>query len=145
MEWYMILILVLAVPFVLLPAAFIWSLNIGGMASAARKSKERKAAARRTEQILRKGNYEQAMNVVDRVEDVVTGIREVETAVSEGGAEAVAPGELQRALETLTDTYAIMAKISAVESAVEEATQGRFVAGTEPERQSEAQPGVART
>jgi len=145
MEWYIILVLVLAVPFVLLPATFIWYLNIGGMASAVRTSRERQAAARRTERMLRDGRYEEAMNVVDRVEDVVTGIRAAETAVRERGGEAVEPGDLQTLIETLTDTYAIMAKISAVESAMEEMTQGGFVAGTDRERQSEAQPGAART
>jgi len=46
MEWQIILALVLATPIILLPVAFIWYLNIGGIVAAAREARERKAATK---------------------------------------------------------------------------------------------------
>jgi hypothetical protein len=42
MEWQIILVIVLAVPLILLPVAFVWYLNIAGIASAykGRETKE---------------------------------------------------------------------------------------------------------
>ena len=42
MEWQMVAALAIAVPVILLPAAFIWYLNLGGLAQAL---KERRARA----------------------------------------------------------------------------------------------------
>jgi hypothetical protein len=47
MEWQIIVALVIAVPVILFPAAFIWYLNIGGVVHAVREAKavkEKKAA-----------------------------------------------------------------------------------------------------
>lgn len=46
MEWQIILALVLAAPIILIPVAFIWYLNIGGIVAAAREARERKAATK---------------------------------------------------------------------------------------------------
>jgi hypothetical protein len=46
MEWQMIVALVIAVPIILFPAAFVWYLNIGGIFQAvreARVAREKKA------------------------------------------------------------------------------------------------------
>ena len=47
MEWQVILVLVLAVPVILFPVAFVWYLNIGGIYAAIREKRKatRKAVA----------------------------------------------------------------------------------------------------
>ena len=52
MEGYMFLALILAIPIILFPAAFVWYLNIGGIYAAikaAREKKRRKATGVVTE------------------------------------------------------------------------------------------------
>jgi len=47
MEWQIVVILAVAVPIILFPAAFVWYLNIGGIVHAMREAKttrEKKAA-----------------------------------------------------------------------------------------------------
>ena len=44
MEWQIILALVLAVPIILFPVAYVWYLNIGGIYAAIRESRQKKAA-----------------------------------------------------------------------------------------------------
>jgi hypothetical protein len=48
MEWQLILALVIAVPVILFPAAFIWYLNIGGIISAIKVARARQIAETRT-------------------------------------------------------------------------------------------------
>ncbi len=51
MQWELIVALVVAVPVILFPAAFVWYLNIGGVVQAVREAKaarEKKAAAVKT-------------------------------------------------------------------------------------------------
>ena len=51
MEWQLIVALVVAIPIVLFPAAFVWYLNIGGIIEAVREAKaarEKKAAVKTT-------------------------------------------------------------------------------------------------
>ena len=48
MQWELIVALVVAIPIILFPAAFVWYLNIGGVVHAvreARAAREKKAAA----------------------------------------------------------------------------------------------------
>ena len=48
MQWEMIVALVVAIPVILFPAAFVWYLNVGGIVTALREAKaakEKKAAA----------------------------------------------------------------------------------------------------
>jgi hypothetical protein len=48
MQWEMIVALVVAIPVILFPAAFVWYLNIGGIVNTVREAKaarEKKAAA----------------------------------------------------------------------------------------------------
>jgi hypothetical protein len=47
MQWEFIVALVIAIPLILFPAAFIWYMNVGGIFSAVRKARERRAAVRR--------------------------------------------------------------------------------------------------
>ena len=49
MQWEFVVALVLAVPIVLFPVAFIWYLNIGGVYAAIRKVRERRATDRQVE------------------------------------------------------------------------------------------------
>lgn len=44
MEWEFIVALVIAIPVILFPAAFVWYLNIGGVVQAAREAKRAKIA-----------------------------------------------------------------------------------------------------
>jgi len=44
MEWQYILALVIAIPVILFPAAFIWYLNVGGIVSAVKKARERRVS-----------------------------------------------------------------------------------------------------
>ena len=46
MEWQVIVALVLAVPIMLLPVAFVWYLTLGGMYAAAREARTQKTLAR---------------------------------------------------------------------------------------------------
>ena len=45
MEWQVILALVLIIPVILIPVAFIWYLNIGGLYALRKEAKERRAAS----------------------------------------------------------------------------------------------------
>ena len=40
MQWELIVALVIAIPVILFPAAFVWYLNIGGLVQAAKDAKE---------------------------------------------------------------------------------------------------------
>ena len=43
MEWQVILALALAIPVILFPAAFVWYLNIGGIFTAIKEAREKRA------------------------------------------------------------------------------------------------------
>ena len=45
MEWQVILALVLIIPVILIPVAFIWYLNIGGIHAVLKEAKEKRAAS----------------------------------------------------------------------------------------------------
>jgi len=44
MQWELVLILVIAIPVILFPAAFVWYLNIDGIYAAIKKARERRVA-----------------------------------------------------------------------------------------------------
>jgi hypothetical protein len=44
MEWQMIIALIVAIPVILFPAAFVWYLNIGGIFTAVKEARARKVA-----------------------------------------------------------------------------------------------------
>ena len=44
MEWELVIALVIAIPIILFPAAYVWYLNIGGIYTAIKEAKARKAA-----------------------------------------------------------------------------------------------------
>ena len=48
METTMIVALVLAIPVILFPAAYVWYLNVGGIVQAVREAKAKKVAAKTT-------------------------------------------------------------------------------------------------
>jgi len=48
MEWQTIVALVVMVPVILFPAAFIWYINIGGIVTAVREARARKVAQKQT-------------------------------------------------------------------------------------------------
>jgi hypothetical protein len=45
MEWTFLVALVVAIPVILFPAAFVWYLNIGGIGAAIREARARRARA----------------------------------------------------------------------------------------------------
>ena len=47
MEWQLIIALVIAIPVILFPAAFVWYLNFGGIYAAIKEAREKKAARER--------------------------------------------------------------------------------------------------
>jgi hypothetical protein len=47
MEWQVIVALIVAIPVILFPAAFVWYLNIGGIYAAVKEARARKAARAR--------------------------------------------------------------------------------------------------
>jgi len=44
MQWELIVTLVIAIPVILFPAAFVWYMNIGGIYAAIKEAKARRAA-----------------------------------------------------------------------------------------------------
>jgi len=44
MQWEFVVALVIAIPIILFPAAFVWYLNIGGIYAAIKQARERRAA-----------------------------------------------------------------------------------------------------
>ena len=44
MQWLLILVLVIAIPIILFPAAYVWFLNIGGIYAAIREAQAKRAA-----------------------------------------------------------------------------------------------------
>ncbi len=44
MQWEFVVALVIAIPIILFPAAFIWYLNIGGIYATVKEARERRAA-----------------------------------------------------------------------------------------------------
>ncbi len=59
MEWSYILLLAIAIPVVLFPAAFIWYLNIGGIYAAIKEARARKHAREKETDKAVKAGYEQ--------------------------------------------------------------------------------------
>ncbi len=51
MEWQFIVALVLAVPIILLPVAFVWYLNIGGIYAAFKEARRKVAATKGTAKV----------------------------------------------------------------------------------------------
>ncbi len=45
MQWEIVVALIVAIPVILFPAAFVWYLNIGGIVHTVREAKAKKAAA----------------------------------------------------------------------------------------------------
>jgi hypothetical protein len=49
MEWQVIVALVVAIPVILFPVAFVWYLNLGGIYTAIKEARARKAVRKKTE------------------------------------------------------------------------------------------------
>ena len=43
MEWQLVVALIIAIPVILFPAAFVWYLNVGGLYAAAKEARAKKA------------------------------------------------------------------------------------------------------
>ena len=44
MQWEVVVALVIAIPIILFPAAFVWYLNVGGLVQAAKEARQTKVA-----------------------------------------------------------------------------------------------------
>ena len=55
MQWEFIVALVIAIPIILFPAAFVWYLNIGGIYAAIKEARARRAARGPTPSIQLRG------------------------------------------------------------------------------------------
>jgi hypothetical protein len=51
MEWQFVVALVVAIPLILFPAAFVWYLNIGGIAAALREARAKRAVQEKTVEV----------------------------------------------------------------------------------------------
>jgi len=49
MEWQIIVALIVAIPIILFPVAFVWYLNIGGIYAAIKKARERRTIREKKE------------------------------------------------------------------------------------------------
>ena len=47
MEWWTILLIILAIPVILFPAAFIWYMNVSGLYTVIRETQKRRVARKR--------------------------------------------------------------------------------------------------
>jgi len=51
MEWQIIVALIVAIPIILFPVAFVWYLNIGGIYAAIKEARERRVARKKGKQV----------------------------------------------------------------------------------------------
>ena len=49
MEWQVIIALIVAIPVIMFPVAFVWYLNVGGIFAAVKEARARRAAAHENE------------------------------------------------------------------------------------------------
>ena len=52
MQWEIIVALVIAVPIILFPAAYVWYLNVGAMLLSAKKAREAKPTRREAKEVV---------------------------------------------------------------------------------------------
>ncbi|MFC1864554.1 hypothetical protein ACFLYG_01840 [Chloroflexota bacterium] len=60
MQWEFVVALIIAIPVILFPVAFVWYLNIGGIYAAIREALTRRAALRKRMGALAQGKQETA-------------------------------------------------------------------------------------
>ena len=58
MQWELVVILVIAIPVILFPAAYVWYINIGGLALLFKEAREKRAIRKKDKQEL---EYEKAL------------------------------------------------------------------------------------
>ena len=56
MEWQLIVALVVGVPFILLPVAFVWYLNVGGLYKVMREARAKRIARVKRARVLAEGH-----------------------------------------------------------------------------------------
>jgi hypothetical protein len=65
MEWQIILALVIGIPIVLFPVAFIWYINAGGIVAAVKKAREKRTVREdktdANKEVLREQEYEKVL------------------------------------------------------------------------------------
>ena len=58
MQWELVVILVIAIPVILFPAAYVWYINIGGLVLLVKEAREKRATRKKAKQEL---EYENAL------------------------------------------------------------------------------------
>jgi hypothetical protein len=53
MQWEFVVVLVIAIPIVLFPAAFVWYLNAGGIYAAIKEAREKRAARQQAAELAK--------------------------------------------------------------------------------------------
>jgi hypothetical protein len=56
MQWEFVVALVIAIPIVLFPAAFVWYLNAGGIYTAIKEAREKRAARQQAAELVKEEN-----------------------------------------------------------------------------------------
>ncbi len=51
MEWQIVIALIIAIPVILFPAAFVWYLNVGGIYTAVKEARAKKAAREKADKV----------------------------------------------------------------------------------------------
>ena len=52
MEWQVVVALLIAIPIILFPAAFVWYINIGGIYGAIKEARAKRAAQKKPEEVV---------------------------------------------------------------------------------------------
>jgi len=54
MQWELVVALVIAIPIILFPAAYVWYLNIGGIVAAVKEAREKRVAREKGARVVAK-------------------------------------------------------------------------------------------
>jgi hypothetical protein len=65
MQWYLVVILVIAIPVILFPAAYVWYINIGGLTALFKEARAKRAARAEkgniNQKVMQELEYEEAL------------------------------------------------------------------------------------
>jgi len=128
MEWRVIVAMLVAIPIILLPAAFVWYFNIGGLFAALKERRRQRKTIREVEEMTEGVHLDQITDLVDGVNETMAGIHAAEESLKA----TAGPKGLQEALRDLQTSYELMARARALESSLHELTRGMQSREQEP-------------
>ena len=103
MEWQVIVAMLIAVPIILLPAAFVWYFNIGGVFAALKERRRQRKTIREVEGMIEGVRPDQIMSVVDGVNETMARIHATEESLKA----TAEPNGLEDALRNLQTSYEV--------------------------------------